>query len=65
MIAKTVAERILELVILLREEVAEIKQMIGEDGMEPLDRRLKRVETKTHALADGTFGKDDGMDRKL
>lgn len=65
-VGKTVAEYILEIVKAMKTDMDEIKRRLGDDAMEPVDRRLKRLETKIHAMADGTFGKhDDGMEDKL
>ena len=62
---KTVAEYILDIVKLLNEDVDEMKEKLGPDTMEPLDRRLKRVEAKLHSIGDGTWAKqDDGMDQR-
>ena len=62
---KTVAEHILDIVNLLKEDVDELKEKLGDDSMEPLDRRLKRMEAKLHSIGDGTWAKqDDGMDQR-
>ena len=57
---RTVAHDILDIVKLLKEDVAELKKMLGDDVMEPVDRRLKRMEAEIHAIGNGTFGQRDG-----
>jgi hypothetical protein len=65
-VGKSVAEHILDIVRLIREDVVELRKQIGDEAMEPVDRRLKRLEAKLHSHADGTWGKhDDGMDARL
>lgn len=67
-VGKTVAEHILDIVKLLQQDVADMKRRIGEEDMEPLDRRLKRLEAKFHAYADGTWKDphdDGGMGKTL
>lgn len=62
--AKTVAEQILDIVQMLRQDVEQMKEMIGEEGMESLNRRLTRLETKATAMAKGEYKDDqDGMDQ--
>lgn len=65
-VGKTVGEHILDIVKGIKADVDAIKTKLGDDAMEPVDRRLKRLETKIHAMADGTFGKQgDGLEDKL
>ena len=61
---KTTGEHILEIVKLLQQDIVEMKKRLGDEAMEPLDRRLKRMEAKLHSIGDGTWQqKDDGMNR--
>lgn len=69
---KTVAEHILDICKLIREDLTELRKQVGEDNMQSLDKRLTRLETKTtsmiqmmEAKEQGIVMDDGGMDRIL
>lgn len=68
--SRTIGEQILEKVGELVEEIDEIKRRLGDESMEPIDRRLKRIETKIHAAQEGKWQNppnltDDGLNKRL
>lgn len=62
---KTTAEHILDIVRLLKEDVEQMKKQLGDEAMQPIDKRLTRIETKITSMLEGDYRQDDGMDRKL
>lgn len=62
---KTTAEHILDIVRLLKEDVEQMRKQLGDEAMQPIDKRLTRIETKITSMLEGDYRQDDGMDRKL
>lgn len=68
---KTAAEHIIDLCREILHDQTEIKQQLneimkrlGEDTMEPLDKRLKRMETKLTAIGNGEW-KEVILDKRM
>lgn len=59
---KLMAERILEATLELKAEVAEVKRMLGDSNMQPINARLTRLETKvTQLLMDNGVPEETGL----